>query len=343
MKRQTSDIVRYILEKISDHPQNIVTVTAEKFSISRPAVLRHIKNLARRGLIVVHGKTRDRHYTLQPLAEHSLHLQITPHLKEDEIWRQHIRPLLNNVPSNVMDICQYGLTEMINNVVDHSEGTEVLLRISYTLNRITMSVLDDGVGIFAKIQSVFGLDDPRHAILELAKGKLTTDPERHTGEGIFFTSRSFDAFYISSDALSFTHTNDGKDWLLEEDASEDIKGTFVEMHIDPRSSRKLSEVFDTFTSQDDAYSFTKTIVPVRLAKYGDENLVSRSQAKRLLTRFERFQEVILDFKDVDTIGQAFADEVFRVFRKQNPHIQLRWVQTNAHVEKVIIRAMTNPA
>ena len=90
MKRQTSDIVQYILEKVSVYPQNIVTVTAEKFGISRPAVLRHIKNLANRGLIVVHGKTRDRHYTLKPLAEHSLDLPITQHLQEDEIWRQHI-------------------------------------------------------------------------------------------------------------------------------------------------------------------------------------------------------------------------------------------------------------
>ena len=230
---------------------------------------------------------------------------------------------------------------MLNNVVDHSEGTEVSLRIIYTLNRITMSVRDNGVGIFVKIQSALGLDDPRHAILELAKGKLTTDPERHTGEGIFFTSRIFDDFCIASDTLYFTHANAGNDWLLEEDAPEEEGGTFVTMHIDPRSPRRISEVFDTFASQDEAYGFTKTIVPVRLAKYGDENLVSRSQAKRLLTRFDRFQEVILDFKDVETIGQAFADEVFRVFRKHNPHIKLLWVNTNAHVEKVIIRAMTN--
>ena len=34
-------------------------------------------------------------------------------------------------------------------------------------------------------------DDGLHVmVLELAKGKLTTDPASHTGEGIFFTSRS---------------------------------------------------------------------------------------------------------------------------------------------------------
>ena len=55
----------------------------------------------------------------------------------------------------------------------------------------------------------------------------------------------------------------------------------------------------------DDYSFAKTVVPVRLAKIGDENLVSRSQAKRLLQRVDRFRCVVLDFDQVGSIGQAF--------------------------------------
>ena len=35
-------------------------------------------------------------------------------------------------------------------------------------------------------------------------GKLTTDPHRHTGEGIFFTSRAFDCFEIRSGELRFS-------------------------------------------------------------------------------------------------------------------------------------------
>jgi len=40
----------------------------------------------------------------------------------------------------------------------------------------------------------------------LAKGKLTTDPKRHSGEGIFFSSRMFDEFDILSGGV-FSHIN----------------------------------------------------------------------------------------------------------------------------------------
>ena len=40
--------------------------------------------------------------------------------------------------------------------------------------------------------------DERHAILELSKDQLTTDPARHTGDGIFFTSRMFDSFDLQT-------------------------------------------------------------------------------------------------------------------------------------------------
>ena len=55
----------------------------------------------------------------------------------------------------------------------------------------------------------------------------------------------------------------------------------------------------------DDYDFSKTVVPMKLAQLGDEQLISRSQAKRLIARFERFKSVILDFKGVNEIGKLF--------------------------------------
>jgi hypothetical protein len=49
-------------------------------------------------------------------------------------------------------------------------------------------IIQNGVGIFKKIQNALGLEDERHAVLELSRGKLTADPARHTGEGIFFVA-----------------------------------------------------------------------------------------------------------------------------------------------------------
>jgi hypothetical protein len=40
----------------------------------------------------------------------------------------------------------------------------------------------------------------------------------------------------------------------------------------------------------------------------------------MLRGLEKFQEVILDFRKVKSIGQAFADEVFRVFPSHHPSI-----------------------
>lgn len=70
-------------------------------------------------------------------------------------------------------------------------------------------------------------------------------------------------------------------------------------------------------------------------------LLSRSQAKRLLARFEKFEEVMLDFKDVQTIGQAFADEIFRVFALQHPEVKIIAINTTPEVQQMINRAKSH--
>jgi virulence-associated protein VapD len=148
----------------------------------------------------------------------------------------------------------------------------------------------------------------------------------------------FDRYAIMSSKLTFCHMPNGKDWLLE-DSSDIVPGTFIEMMISTASHRTVQEVFDTYTSESDDYGFTRTHISVFLARYGDENLVSRSQAKRLLARIERFKEVILDFKGVSEIGQAFADEIFRVYKNTHPDVGLRWASASSDVEKMIKRAL----
>ena len=205
---------------------------------------------------------------------------VSPTLEEDKIWRQQLRPKLEGVRQNVINICQYGFTEMINNVIDHSAGSQLIIQFMYTAGLIEIVIADNGVGIFNKIQTILGLEDPIHVILELSKGKLTTDPKHHTGEGIFFTSRMFDDFEIMSGNLFFTHTEPDDDWLIEKQ-DELFSGTCVRLRINPNSDRTTQEVFDRYATGDD-FGFTRTHIPVTLARYGDENLISRSQAKRLL-------------------------------------------------------------
>ncbi len=81
-----------------------------------------------------------------------------------------------------------------------------------------------------------------------------------------------------------------------------------------------------------------SVVPVRLAQYGDEQLISRSQGKRLMARVDRFKSVLLDFTEVSIIGQAFADEVFRVFARHNVDIEIVPLNANKQVMQMIRRA-----
>jgi len=340
MAREKSEAIRqFILDEVGKSTKDIVRLTGAKFGISRQAVNRHIHKLVNDCSIIAEGSTRQRRYKLKPIVEKEIDLHISNDLQEDVIWREEIRPLLRNVPKNVLDICNYGFTEMFNNVIDHSEGSSVVINVELTVLKVMVVIYDDGVGIFKKIKKELGLDDLQHAILELAKGKLTTDPQHHTGEGIFFSSRMFDKFSISSGGLIFIHDAILHDWLMG--GGEEEEGTLIRMDININTSRTAKEVFDKYSSGDDDYGFTRTIVPVLLAKYGDENLISRSQAKRLLARFEKFREVILDFKGVDTIGQAFADEIFRVFALKNPHIHIMFANENADIKRSIARAILN--
>jgi hypothetical protein len=222
---------------------------------------------------------------------------------------------------------------MFNNAIDHSGGSHINVTIAKTAINTQMSLMDDGVGIFKKIQEALGLLDERHAILELSKGKLTTDPAKHTGQGIFFTSRLLDSFDILAGGVFFRHTFGKKeDWILEWERLQ--PGTTVLMKLDNHTSRTDKQIFDQYSSGDD-YGFTKTVVPLRLAQYGEDKLISRSQAKRVLARIDLFRTVLFDFAGVETIGQGFSDEIFRVFARSHPEIELVPINANEQVRRMV--------
>ena len=340
VRKRGEDIRRFILENVKEHPADIATFTAERFSVSRQAVNKHLKKLINEEVLVTEGTTRDRRYRLN-LFEREFDYALDGNLAEDVIWRKDVSPLFEELPENVRHILQYGFTEMFNNAIEHSSGTAVKVYIEKTAMTSLIHLIDNGEGIFKKIQREFNLEDERHALLELAKGKLTTDPAHHTGEGIFFSSRMFDRYEIVSGNTIFAHSGNYGDWLFENPRMPiDIGiGTSVLMEINNNASITAKEVFDSFASGDEDYGFTKTIVPVRLAQYEREKLISRSQAKRVLARVENFKTVVFDFRGVDMIGQAFADEIFRVFSQEHPDLAIFHVNANTEIERMIRRAI----
>ena len=341
VRARGEDIRRFILEHVEKHPNDIGKIASEHFGITRQGINKHLQRLCSEFALVETGKTRNRTYKLAALTEWRERYLITPDLAEDLVWTNSIREVLSPLPDNVLDIWHYGFTEMFNNAIDHSGGSQIVVRMRKNAVSAEMLLIDDGMGIFKKIQKEMNLLDERHAILELSKGKLTTDPKNHSGEGIFFTSRMFDSFDIRSGGVYFNHQfGDDEDWILERDQLEN--GTLVWMEINNHTARTTKKIFDQYTSGDD-YGFNKTVVPVKLAQYGNDKLISRSQAKRVLARIELFKIVIFNFEDVEFIGQAFADEIFRVFAQKHPEIQILTLKTNSEVKRMISRAQSGGA
>ncbi len=212
-------------------------------------------------IISASGETRARHYKLERLVSLQLTLPIDASVREDVIWRREVAPKLQSLAPNVLLICQHGFTEMLNNVIDHSGSGLASIFVSMTAAKVEMCISDLGIGIFNKIQQEKSLDDPQEAIFELSKGKLTTDPENHSGEGIFFTSRMFDKFAIMSDHFSLVCSPQIGDWWLDladcnmevKEIPSKVQGTSILMEIGCFSDRTMGEVMNKFAGESNDY------------------------------------------------------------------------------------------
>lgn len=341
--RERGEIIRrQILRDVKHHPKDIANHISSIFSISPQATNNHLKKLESNNWLASDGRGKGKQYFLGDKREYKFLFELSPDFTEDKVWRDHFSFIFEGINENVVDICYYGFTEMINNVIDHSEGRTVYISVERNIESIIMCAIDDGEGIFRRIKRLCELPEERQALLELSKGKLTTDPDNHSGEGVFFTSRVFDLFEIDSTGLKFSHHDAlDFDYLVDSNLLSETSGTLVYMEIKRTSERSIQDVFDKFTAGPDEFQFNKTVVPVKLASFENEKLVSRSQAKRLLSRIEKFTNVIFDFEDVPSIGQAFADEIFRVYANKHPHMVLLPIEMSDAVKMMVNRALGN--
>ena len=327
-----------VSEDVSSHPSDLTRFYAERFGISRVAAGKYIKQLEEQGWIARSGPATRPIYSpgfkRQVCKRHPI-----KNLEEHAVWEGEFRRYFALTP-NVVSIASHGFTEMLNNAIDHSGGSEVFIRAYQDQRVFTLIISDDGIGIFAKITNELGLPDLRQALFELSKGKLTTDPARHSGEGVFFTSRMFDQFEIRANELQFHHDDDLNVDFLEEEKGVYLNGTSVFMSIALDSARTTLDIYNQFTNAPEDFDFSKTIIPMKLARFGDEQLISRSQAKRLIARLERFKTVVLDFSGVEEVGQAFADELFRVYARQFPSVEIVPKNMTLQVEKMWLRAVS---
>ncbi|OGZ96095.1 MAG: hypothetical protein A3I44_02790 [Candidatus Sungbacteria bacterium RIFCSPLOWO2_02_FULL_51_17] len=334
MTENSNKIRDFILSQVEHHPSDLASFVAEKFGFSRQRAHAYVAREVGGGKIIKIGTTRRTRYFLVGGKHIEFRLQIAHGLEEDRVWSKYVKPMLLKYPENIQKISNYGFTEIFNNAIDHSQGTTIYTNIEISDGELKITIMDNGVGIFRKIQNALHLESMREAILHLSKGKFTTDPRKHTGEGIFFSSRIFDSFSILSDDMFYTFKD--RDWFLSSEKGEDFgHGTYINMVLSLNSKKTPKEIFDQYTDQE--IGFDKTIVAVALSADPNDPHVSRSQAKRLLMGLEKFKQVVLDFKGVESVGRAFVDEVFRVFKNEHPSIEIQSINANQAVDSMIRR------
>jgi anti-sigma regulatory factor (Ser/Thr protein kinase) len=258
-------------------------------------------------------------------------------LAEDKVLREikEKSAIFQGVAGNVSSIIDYAFTEMLNNAIEHSTSEKVDVVVTKTATDIRFTVTDQGIGIFNNIRKKKRLGTTIAAVQDLLKGKETTAPESHSGEGIFFTSKIADLLTIKSFEKKLVYDNARQDIYVKD--LRPIRGTRVDFVLGLRSKKKLADLFSKYT--DESFKFSKTGVKVKLY-HQDVDYVSRSQARRILTGLEKFMTIELDFKDVKTIGQAFADEVFRIW--QAVHKDVKFVIRNANENVMLMIKRAQP-
>ncbi len=323
---------------------------AQRFSLTRQAVHRHLRALALEGKILRLGSSPKTSFYLINSPEvlkklwkgEERHFKKTYQaagLEEDRVFHE-IRSqpsLFSPLDDEALRILQYAFTEMLNNAIDHSGSPRIIVSLTVNPQTVSFEIRDHGIGVFKNISSRKKLNSEMEAIQDILKGKQTTMPSHHSGEGIFFTSKVVDRFVLESHRKRLTVDNLGEDTFVEDVRFR--KGTAVSCHLDVKTSRRLEDVFHRYTNEE--FQFQKSQVKVLLFQEG-EAYISRSQAKRLLHSLEHFREIVLDFSGVATVGQGFADEIFRVFQSQHPDVVITPVHCHENVQFMINRAKAGP-
>ncbi|MDP2691491.1 MAG: DUF4325 domain-containing protein [bacterium] len=312
---------------------------ARSLGVSRVYASKLISELVHEGQVFQIGKTKGSFYVLTSERSHFFDMQFhktfnNTALKEDEVYGKIQHLIHDYLKKNVESILSYAFTEMLNNAIEHSRSSKVT--VDFTANRaeISFEITDRGIGIFNNLRKKFQLKDNYEALQRVLKGKQTTSPKYHSGQGIFFTSKIADRFEIMSSKLHLIFDNTIPDVFVDE--IKPVKGTRVIFRMRKSSDKELKSVFDQYTNDDFRFSKTQTIV--ELYKQED-SYVSRSQAKKLLEGLEGFDTIILDFKKIQLVGQGFADEVFRVYQTRRPTVELIPIHMDSPVEFMIQRAI----
>ena len=302
--------------------------------VSPATAHRLLQRLARRGVLQLSGKGPASQYRFRPVRRRFKRSG----LEEDRAWNGVAEAIarIRSIPQEESRSLQYAATEVINNAVEHSRGSRVTVAVDFAAVGSTVTrVQDDGVGVFRRVCEDFGFSTPEEAIVQLEKGKLTSDPEQHSGEGLFFSSKAVARFRLESQGIAWIVDSVVGDSAVAGSAVR--RGTSVTLDIVRGHTPLLEDIFRAYTDAE-TLRFTRTRTTVKLSVVGSA-LVSRSEAKRIVAGLTKFKHVTLDFSGAEVVGQGFCDEVFRVFARAHTQVILEPVGMNAAVGFMVARAL----
>ena len=330
-----------ILKKITERGEVKSADLVKETGFSRAYLNRFFNELRQEGRIVLLGRANSARYLLADkgmvLSTKKKILSVHRFLKNKGLDESDILEDLEknsgifiDLPKNVKQIVEYSLTELLNNAIEHSGSKTIELTVKKEKDRVGFGVIDKGVGIFNHIAKKRKLKNELEAIQDLVKGKQTTAPKEHSGEGVFFTSKAADVMTIQSSKKKLIFNNIIDDVFIKDGPK--VKGTKVIFTISLRSKANLAKIFQEYS--EGLFDFGKTKVVVRLYKIGTE-YISRSQARRILSGLEKFKKIVLDFKGVEAVGRSFADEIFRVWQKKHLDIKVEYLGANKNIDFTI--------
>ena len=312
-------LTTYITAAAVRHPHDLATHVAQLAGISRGTAQKALQRLVQLGWLQRDGTPRRPHYR-PGLLRQVVKRYALAGLQEDLPWSRDYAPFFA-LPIEVQRMTQHAFGELLNNAIDHSGGTSVTVSLRQTPSHVQLLVSDDGCGVFDQLSRSFSLDDPALAMLELSKGKLTSQPARHAGRGLFFTSRLADMFDLHANETAFQHREwEGNGWRPGRALKH--QGTSVYAAIALDTTRTLDSVLHAHSLDGAGFGFERTVVPLRLMATPLAGLDSRAQARRVAARLNAFRRAEMDFDGVDSIGHSFADELFRVMSPELADVDL---------------------
>jgi anti-sigma regulatory factor (Ser/Thr protein kinase) len=323
---------RWITAAALQHPHDLREYLMQHLAIGRSTAGRLLRRLVDAQWLQREGTPRRAVYR-PGLLRQAVHTYPLAHLDEALPWARDFAPLFALTPT-VARNAQHAFTELLNNAIDHSGGTQVTVSVRQTAGHLQLLVSDDGCGLFARVGESFAIHDPAQAMLELSKGKLTSQPERHTGRGLYFTARLADILDLHANDSAFQHRAWQRHrWQRTRPAARSGTSVFVAIALD--STLTLDTVMRDHSLDGAGYGFERTVVPLQVLTSARSGLESRAQARRVAARLAQFRRAELDFEGIDEVGHSFADELFRVYAREHPDLELVPLHTNPRVAALL--------